>query len=57
MLDSTKENEMSGFEGKLSDCCGAGIICHDICIDCHEHTTPMPEEEEENYPMPMEASE
>jgi hypothetical protein len=41
-----KENEMEDWEGRLSNCCGAEIVCHDVCSACKEHCEPQDDEEE-----------
>jgi len=37
---------MEDYEGMLSDCCGAEIVCMDVCSDCKEHC--IGEEEEDS---------
>ena len=31
--------------GYVSSCCGAGVICSDICMECEEHCDLIDEEE------------
>ncbi len=31
--------------GVVSNCCGASVYLGDMCADCHEHCTPITEEE------------
>ena len=38
---------MEDYEGQLSNCCGAEIVCHDLCSDCKEHCEPEEEEDDD----------
>ncbi len=31
--------------GYVSNCCGAGVICSDICMECEEHCDLVDEDE------------
>lgn len=37
----TKGLIMEDWEGLLSDCCGAEIVCMDVCSACKEHCEPQ----------------
>jgi hypothetical protein len=36
---------------KLSDCCAAEIIWHDICSDCRDHCGELEDDDEYNVPI------
>ena len=44
-LTLTKEKTMEDWEGMESNCCGAEIVCMDVCSDCKEHCVPEDEDE------------
>ena len=39
---------MEDWEGQLSDCCGAEIVCMDVCSACKEHCEPEEVDEAED---------
>jgi len=39
--------KMEDWEGMESNCCGAEIVCMDVCSDCKEHCCPQEDENDD----------